>query len=472
MSRRGGYYKSKSSNGLGKIFLLIACLIGGIYYSYTNFWVFNPQTILDNSILKEKNFATKVEEINSPRKGIKAYWFYDNSNPIISVDFVFKNAGLASDNENAIGVSNMVATLLLDGAGELNSQAFKEELENKAIGISFDVNMDDFTGSLVTTRENQARAFELLKLTLTQPRFESDDIQRLKDQTIMAFKRQREHPQNVLGLEFEKELYNNHPYARNPLGDKEAITKFDKLVLDGFVKQHLTQSNLIVGIAGDISKEEAEDLLDNVFGDLPQKGSINFVRNAEPVFDGRVKNINMDIAQTISSFANKGVSRNDKDFYPLFVANHIFGGSGLSSRLSMAAREKEGLTYSIYTYLSLADKSPLIQGGFSATKENYAKVKEIMAQELQKFGNDGVSKKELDDAKNYLISSYNLRFASISTISSMLVYMQKDDLGLDFLQKRNDYVRDVKLKDVNRVAKDYFGNKKAIYVNVGNFGKE
>lgn len=472
MSRRGGYYKSKSSNGLGRIFLLIACLVGGIYYSYTNFWVFNPQIILDNSILKEKNFATKVEEIKSPRKGIKAYWFYDDTNPIISIDFIFKNAGLASDNEQEIGISNMASVLLLDGAGDLNSQSFKEELENRAIGISFDVNMDDFTGSLVTTRDNRARAFELLKIVLTQPLFENDDIQRLKDQTMVAFKRQKEHPQNVLSLEFEKELYDKHPYARNPLGDKEAIKKIDKIALDVFIKQNLTQSNLVIGIAGDVSKEEAEALLDEVFGDLPSKGSINFVRNAEPVFDGRVKNIDMDIAQTISSLANKGVSRNDKDFYPLYIANHILGGSGLSSRLSMAAREKEGLTYSIYTYLSLADKSPLIQGGFSSTKENYSKVQKIMAQELQKFANQGASQQELDDAKNYLISSYNLRFASIATISSMLVYMQKDDLGLDFLQKRNDYVRSVNLKDVNRVAKDYFGNKKAIYVNVGNLGKE
>lgn len=88
------------------------------------------------------------------------------------------------------------------------------------------------------------------------------------------------------------------------------------------------------------------------------------------------------------------------------------------------------------------------------------------------MGRKGVSEEELAEAKDYLIASYNLRFASIDTISAILVYMQKDNLGLDFLQKRNDYVRQVKLKDVNRVAREYFNPEKMIFVNVGSFEKQ
>lgn len=88
------------------------------------------------------------------------------------------------------------------------------------------------------------------------------------------------------------------------------------------------------------------------------------------------------------------------------------------------------------------------------------------------MGRKGVSEEELAEVKDYLIASYNLRFASIDTISAILVYMQKDNLGLDFLQKRNDYVRQVKLKDVNRVAREYFNPEKMIFVNVGSFEKQ
>lgn len=469
MYRRGN--RRSSSKYLAK-FILLLVIVLSVGYVYKNYVVFNPQHILDNSILKEKTFETNVIEIKSPKKGIKAYFFEDNSNPIISINFLFKNAGLASDSENEVGISNLVASLLMDGAGDLDAQQFKEELEKKAIGLSFGADFDDFTGALITTSDNQQEAYDLLKLVLTAPRFDAEDIIRSKEQMLIALKQQQEHPASVLGLEFVKEIYQNHPYARNPIGNGKDIINISQNQLKDFVKNHFTKNSLVVGIAGDISEEKAGAIIDEIFGSLPENGRASFVRNVKIEFDGREKNINLKSPQTISVFVNQGLARNDKDFYPLYIANHILGGSGLGSRLSVAARENEGLTYSIYSYLSLQDKSPLIKGSFSSTPENYDRVQEIIKSEWKKMGEKGVSEKELDEAKNYLISSYNLRFAAISDISNMLVYMQKDNLGLDFLKKRNDYVREVSKENINKVAKDIFGNENLIFVNIGSFEKD
>lgn len=469
MARR--YYHKNSSYGWLWKFLFAAAVVYGIYWTYDRYFVFHAETILANSIVKEKDFTTEIVEVVSPQKKIKAYLFQDTTNPIISINFLFKNAGLASDGDKEVGISNMVSALLRDGAGDLNSQQFKEALETKAISISFSADMDDISGSLLTIKDNAEEAYRLLNMVLTQPRFEAEDIERVKAQMLNVLKRQREHPSSVLELEAAKEIFGAHPYARNQVGEAEDIARVDKLMLDDFVKNHLTKNNLMVGIAGDVSPEEAGKLVDKIFGNIPDTGRIIFVRGADVNFDGREKNINLQSPQTVSVFANKAIARTHPDFYPLYIANHIFGGSGLNSRLSLSAREKEGLTYGIYTYMSLSDKAPMLKGGFSATPENFAKVVGIVKKEWLKMGTKGVKEKELKDAKNYLISSYNLRFASIATISEILVYMQKDDLGLDFLQKRNDYVRKVKLKDVNRVAKEYFQNINLVFVNVGSFGK-
>lgn len=469
MSRRSNYYRRSSGGILSKAIFLGLILVAGIYYGYRNYVVFDPQKVLDDSILKEKTFETNVKEIKSPRKGIKAYLFEDKTNPIISIDFMFKNAGLASDDSRQVGIANMAAALLTDGAGEMDSRRFKEELEKKAIGIGFDVNMDDFSGSLLTTKENAPQAYEMLKLVLTKPRFDADDILRVKEEMLVSLKQQQEHPSSVLGLEFAKDIYKTHPYARNPLGNPDDIRNVSREQLVSFTKNHFTKNNLLVGIAGDISEAQAGGIIDEIFGDLPDNGKIEFVREAKTDFDGHEKNISQPLPQTVSMFANKGAARADADFYPLYIINHIFGGSGLGSRLSMSAREDEALTYSVYSYLSLADKSPLIRGGFSSTPENFARVKEIIRNEWQKMGRKGISGKELQEAKNYLISSYNLRFASIADISAMLVYMQKDNLGLDFLKKRNDYVKSVTLEEANQAAKKFFDNKNLIFVNIGKF---
>lgn len=468
------YRRRKSSSLLAdfvKTVCGIAVVLYAAWYGYSRFLTFNPERILEESVLKEKTFASQVKEVVSPRHKIKAYLIEDKTNPIISISFLFKNAGLASDDANKQGISNVVAAMLSEGAGGLDSQAFKEKLEDLAIGISFDASMDDFSGSLVTTSENQEEAYKLLADSLAKPLFAEKDLQRIKQQLYKSFLLQKEHPNSVLSLEFAKFLYGNHPYGRNPLGSIEAVSRLTEADLRGFLVSHLALNNLIVGAAGDIGPEKLGVILDRIFGALPQNAGINFVRNPEIDFTRGDKNINLPAAagQNISSFAAPGIARTHEDFYPLYIANHILGGSGLNSRLSKAAREDKGLTYGIYSYLSLADKSPLIRGGFSSTKENYDKVVSILNEEWEKFGREGATKQEVDDAKNYLVSSYNLRFASIANLSEILVYMQKDNLGKDFLQKRNEYVKKVSVEDVNKAARRYFSTKNKVSVNVGQF---
>ena len=162
----------------------------------------------------------------------------------------------------------------------------------------------------------------------------------------------------------------------------------------------------------------------------------------------------------------KGTYRDSVDFYPLYLANYIFGESGLSSRLSKVIREKKGLTYGIYTYLTQKDAVALIEGGYSATQENFAAAQKLLLREWQKISKAGVTKQELANAKESLLNSFYLRFATIDGISDMLVLMQKYNLGLDFLDKRNDYIRQVSLEEVNAAAKKYF-SEQPDFVNVG-----
>ena len=97
------------------------------------------------------------------------------------------------------------------------------------------------------------------------------------------------------------------------------------------------------------------------------------------------------------------------------------------------------------------------------------RVMEIFNEEWNKMGAEGVSAEELEEAKNYLIASYNLRFADISAIAEMLVYMQKEKLGIDFLQERNRYVSEVTLDEVNRAAARYFTPDNLKIIGLGNF---
>ncbi len=461
-------YRKSPYRGL-KIVLLAVILIYGVAAGYRKYFRFNPETLVTESVLKNKNFEVPVEEIVSPKYKIKAYWFYDNTTPIVSMSFLFKNAGYATDGAEEQGIAQLAAALLTEGAGGLDGQAFKEALAERAIGIAFSAGKDDFQGSLLTTRDNLSRAAELLALALGQPRFDTGDVSRLKQHFYEALKRQKEQPASVLALELNQKLYGAHPYARNPLGKAETIAAISRADLRRFVRDNLSRQNLIAGIAGDISREEAESLLDEVFGVLNDNGRINFVRDAEVDFSARRFEIKYPSGQIMSVKAARGVRRDDADFYPLFVANQILGGSGLTSRLSKEIREEKGLTYGVYSYLGLDDKSPLLMAGFASSPDKYREAERLFEEQWQKMGTAGVSAAELEQAKKYLTASYNLRFASIMTIADILTAMQKYNLGLDFLQKRNAYVQNVTLEEVNRAAKKYFDRSRLVSAAIGGF---
>ncbi len=471
MSHRPLYMKSRYR--YLKWFLWLVFVIGVVICgSYGFSWRRTPQDLVTHSILKDKTFEAKVQEIVSPQLKIKAYLIEDKTNPIISVSFLFKNAGYATDNEGEQGIANLVASLLTEGTAELTAQQLKEELESRAIAVSFAADRDDFSGSLLTTRDNMFKAFALLRDMLGHPRFETDDIMRAKAVLTEAIRRQNEHPQNRLSLRMNEVLFAGHPYGRNPLGKTKDINRISETQLRQFVADNLNRQNLIVGIAGDINKNEAERMLDNVFADITSSGRINFVRTPEIKFDGRKVLMSEPTGQNISLKAVAGVGRNDADFYPLFIANQILGGSGLTSRLSQEIREKRGLTYGVYSYLDLSDKAPLLMAGFATTAENYAEAEKLFAKEWNAFSKNGVSAEELAKAKNYLIASYNLRFSSISGIADILAAMQKYNLGADFLKKRNEYVKEVTLEQVNNVAKKYFDVNRLVSVSIGRFNEE
>lgn len=424
----------------------------------------NIENILENSELKNKGLKTKIKVIS--QDGLSAYFMEEHSTPIVSVSFLFRNSGTAHDAENKQGLANFSALLLTEGAGDFDSQKFKEIVEENGIKLGFSVSADDFEGQLAFPVENIKTAVSLLQEVLERPRLDENSIYLKKQQLLTVLQMQNENPQQVLANKFKEDIFAGHPYARNTLGKAEDIKTFTAADIRTYLAQNLAQDNLIVGIAGDLSAAEAKKLLEDLFIKLPKESLTKPLPKIDFSADGVEYNTERSSAQALTRLAAKGTFRDSADFYPLYLVNYIFGESGLSSRLSKKIREKEGLTYGVYTYLSISDAAALIGGGFSATHENFAKAQQMLKEEWLRLGEKGLSNKELNEAKNSLINSFYLRFANIDGVSGMLVSMQKYNLGLDFLDKRNDYVRNVSLKDANEAAKKYFSSIPD-FVNIG-----
>ncbi|MHA1600735.1 MAG: M16 family metallopeptidase, partial [Alphaproteobacteria bacterium] len=165
--------------------------------------------------------AVEVQRVRSPG-GIEAWLVEDHSNPIISLSLAFRG-GAALDPQGKEGLATMVAALIDEGAGDLDSQAFQGRLDDLSISLRFSAGMDSFTGSMKSLTENRETAFDLLRLALTEPRFDDEPVGRIRGQILAGLARQAEDPDTIAGRVLNKLLYPQHPYGRPSGGTLESI---------------------------------------------------------------------------------------------------------------------------------------------------------------------------------------------------------------------------------------------------------
>ena len=167
---------------------------------------------------------------------------------------------------------------------------------------------------------------------------------------------------------------------------------------------------------------------------------------------GRTEVIKMPVPQSVVILGLAGLRRSDPDFIPAYVMNHILGGGGFSSRLMNEVREKRGLAYSVYSFLSAGDHAGALVAQVATKNEKVAESIDVIRAEMKRLVDEGVKEEDLANAKSYLTGSYPLRFDTNSKIASQLLGIQQEDLGIDYVNKRNDLINAVTLADIKRLA--------------------
>ena len=406
--------------------------------------------LLFASVLPHTALAVDVQRVISPG-GIEAWLVEDHSLPIISLALAFRG-GAAADPVGKEGVSHLVSGLLDEGAGDIGSQRFQQILQDQSITLRFDAGLDSFSGSLRTLTRNRDQAFELLRLALNQPRFNSQPVERIRAQILSGLIRRQNDPNHLVGRAFWSNLFPNHPYGRPTRGTPETMTNLSANDLRLFVEQRLARDVLILGVVGDIGAAELGPLLDHVFGGLPAHAAALDMAQAEPAAAGKTIIVDHNVPQSVVVFGQRGLERDHPDFYAAYLLNHILGGGSFTSRLYQEVREERGLAYSVGTNLSPMDYANLWTGSVGTANRNVGTSIEIIRQEWAKMNSQGVSQEELDDARTHVTGRFALQLSSTNAIAGTLVSLQRQGLNIDYIDRRSDYFAAVTLEDINRIA--------------------
>ena len=407
--------------------------------------------------------ATEIQRVRSPG-GIEAWLVEDKSVPVIGFRFAFRGGG-ASDPEGRSGLANMVSALLDEGAADLDSQAFQRALEDIAASIGFDAGRERFHGTLRTLSEHRARAFGLLRKALTAPRFDAEPVERIRRQIVAGIESGKDNPGRIAGRAWSRLAFGDHPYAMPLAGTRRDVAAIAVEDMRRFVRERFVRDGLTVGVAGDISASELARRLDEVFGALPLSGIAARIPEPPPV-RGRMEIVRKPIPQSVVVFGQAGVKRDDPDYYAAYVMNHLLGG-GRNSRLNEELREKRGLVYSVHTYFRLLHRAGTIAGQLATANASVGTALDLVRGEWGRMARDGVDADELAAAKRYINGSFPLRLDSTRTIAGMLVAIQLNELGIDYIDRRPALIDAVTGDDIRRVARRLLSPDRLAIVVVG-----
>jgi len=409
--------------------------------------------------------AAKIERVVTPG-GIEAWLVRDETLPMLSMEFGFKG-GAAQDPADKPGVAHLTASLLDEGAGELDAAAFHERLEARAINLSLRATRDTLHGSLKTLSENRDEAFELLRLALSAPRFDAEAVERVRAGVLAGLRRRSTSPGEIASERWYARAFPSHPYGRPVQGTLESVPLIKTADLKDYVAKVLAKGNLKIAVVGAIDAATLAGLVDRAFGALPVKPNLVQVEDVRPQGLGSREVVDLDVPQTVIAFGGIGLKRADPDFIPAYVLNHVLGGGGFSSRLYREVREKRGLAYSVYSYLAPLDYAGLFMGGVSTRNDRAAESLDIIVAEIKRIAADGPTADELEKAKSFLIGSYALRFDTSGKIASQLLDIQQENLGIDYVDRRNGLVAAVTAEDVRRAATRFLADDRLLVTLVG-----
>lgn len=399
--------------------------------------------------------------------GVNAWYASNPRVPVVDVVLSFEGAGSASDPAGKEGRAAFAASLLNEGAGELDSASFQRAMEEKAITISAEAGVDRLQVHVHCLREDAVRAGELLSLALSKPRLDVGDQARMKTELSSIIRQQEERAGYQSGRILAARAFAGHPYANPTYGTEASLAALTGDDVRDYLKTYINRGNILIAAAGDVDSSVLDQMLGPVIDALPDNdaGPVAIMQ-ASVQGAGEALRKTMPVPQTVVTFMAPWIPRDDKRYYAGYLLEYTLGGDALESRLS-ALRKKGGLVYGANSSLDVRRGGSYILGQLAtrnqSADEAIAQTKSILAELSQK----GISTTECTDAKSYVIGSKMRELDSSSAVSATLLSMRIYGLGEDYLERRSALFGDVSCADINNIAAEYLKPERFIFSIVG-----
>ncbi|OCL86945.1 Peptidase M16 inactive domain protein [Aliarcobacter thereius] len=374
--------------------------------------------------------------------------------PILNIQFIFKNSGFIKD-ENKQGLAYLSSKILNEGSSNLKATKFAEKLDENAITLYSSIGFETLILELSSLNEKRDIAINMFQKLIKSPNFSEDALKKVKTLAIGNLKRKENDFDDMASKGLNALLYKNTPLANPASGTVESISNISLKDIENFIKNAFTLNNLTIVAGGDISFEELKNILTPILislniGKIEKDKRIDFTSKKD------LKIIKKDTEQAYIYFGSSfNAQKREEDNYKAKVASFILGGSGFGSRLMEEIRVKRGLAYSAYASININKSYSSFTGYLQTKNESSDEAKELVISLVEEFVKNGVTKEELEAAKNFLSGSEPLRTETLAQRLNRAFILDFKGLAQDYPKNELEKIQNLKLEDLNNYIKTH-----------------
>jgi zinc protease len=402
--------------------------------------------------------------------GAQVYFVAAPELPMVDVRVTF-NAGSARDGDKP-GLAMLTNGMLEEGTGKLTAEAIAEQFDRLGANTSFSSLRDMATASLrsLTDEKLLQPAVETFTRLLREPSFPTAALERVRKQMLVGLRHEEQSPESIGSKAFFRTLYGDHPYASHSSGTKQSLLTLNRQELQKFHQRYYVGRNAVVAIVGAVDRERAEEVAEQVVGHLPAGEAAPALAGVAELQVGTSQHIDHPSTQTHVLLGQPGMRRGDPDYLPLYLGNHILGGSGLVSRISDEIREKRGLSYSANSYFSpMAVEGPYLLS-LQTKNDSTEEALTVLHATLAQFIAEGPTEAELIAAKKNITGGFALNIDSNKDILGYIAMIGFYALPLDYLDTFIDQINAVSVAQIHDAFKRRIHPDKMVLITVGEDG--
>ncbi len=328
-----------------------------------------------------------------------------------------------------------------------------------------------------STKENFGAAMDLLDDILHRPSLSPAEIKTLVDEQVAALEQERGEPQAIAGRELRR-LMSNYPkgHVRYPMNVEEETQALRAITPDAvktFHEQYYNGSSATASVVGDFDVEDTKKKLTKMLGDWGAIKSYTYVPDAYYEAPAKVMDVKTPDKKNAMMMVGESIKmREDNADYPaLTMANFIFGGGFLNSRLATRIRQKEGMSYGVGSFMqasSLDEKTTF--GSYAIYNPDVRnKLIEVYKQELNKLVKEGITAEELTAAKSGLLQYRQTGRAQDGQLAGQLSSNLYLGRTMAFEKSMDEKLEAVTADQVNAAIRKYINPDRMVFVMAGDF---